>query len=126
MLGEGEMIPTKFSKTGQKLAHELIAETAREMAGAFYEIAASESDDFFKFYPEQKIFISREWGRFVEPARIQLSAMLGMTSMPEDQKEQIFNALIKHASLPGNIPKPVAAKMIAEGDVPTITPPILH
>jgi len=110
----------ELSRTHQKLAHKLIAETAKEMAGAFYEEAAGESDDFYRYYPKQREFINREWKRFIEAARIQLSKMLGMPHVPEQQKEIIFEALIKHASLPGNIDKRVAQKMVAEGDRPDI------
>lgn len=110
----------RHSKTHQKLAHELVAETAKGVAGAFYEIAASESDDFYRMYPKEKDFIRKEWSRFIDIAKKQLSAMLGMAHVDENQKAQIFDALIKHASLPGNIDKRVSAHMIAEGDVPSI------
>lgn len=103
----------------QKMTHELIAATAKEMAGAWYEEAAHDNE-FYKFYPGQVGFIKREWGRFVEAARISLVKMLGMPATPEWQKEQIHDALIKHASLPGNIDKRVAARLIAGGDVPNL------
>lgn len=96
----------------QKLAHKLIAETAKEFAGAFYEEAAHD-DMFYKFYPKQRMFIRREWHRFVETARKQLSAMLGMPTTPEWQKEEIFEALIKHSSLPGNVDRRITAQVAA-------------
>lgn len=96
----------------QQFAHQLLAETAKEFAGAFYEEAAVD-DHFYSFYPSQKKFIRREWPRFVEAARLQLSKMLGMAHITEFQKEQIFEALVKHAGLPGNVDKRIAAKVIS-------------
>lgn len=106
--------------TSQKFTHELIAETAREMAGCWYEEAAHDNE-FYEFYPKQKFFINREWKRFVEAARMTMVNMLGLSTTPEWQKEQISDALIKHASLPGNIDRRVAAQLIGGGDVPQMT-----
>lgn len=105
-----------LAKTGQKLAHELIADTAKEIAGAFYEEAA-QVNDFFAYYPKQHIFIKNEWHRFVEAARQVLVSMLGNPVTPEWQKEQIHEALILHASLPGNVDRRVAKMLIDEGDI---------
>jgi hypothetical protein len=96
-----------MSKIKRKFAHELIAETAKEMAATWYEDAAHD-DDFYAFYPSQKKFIKREWGRFIDMARQTLAGMLGRTDVEEWQKEQIFDALIKHASMPGNMDRRVA------------------
>lgn len=104
---------------GKRFAHTLVAETAKEMAACFYDEAAMD-DMFYKFYPQQKKFIKREWHRFVEAARLSLSKMLGMATTPDWQKEQIFEALIKHASMPGNIDQRVAQNMIATGDIPEV------
>jgi hypothetical protein len=98
--------------TNQKFTHKLIAATAREFAGAFYEEAASGSDDFFKYYPNQRMFVRREWKRFVEVARKQLAAMLGFSTTPEWQKEEIFEALVRHSEIPGNIDKRVADQIM--------------
>lgn len=109
----------KAQKIQPKYAHELVAQTAKEMAAAWYEEAAHDND-FYRFYPLQNMFINREWKRFIDAAKNQLSIMLGMSTVPEWEKEQIFEALIKHASLPGNIDRRAAAAMIAEGDVPQV------
>lgn len=95
----------------QKFAHELIAETAKEMAACWYEEAAHDNE-FFAFYPVQAKFVKREWPRFIEHARKQLAGMLGSPMVPEDQKEQIFEALIKHSTLPGNVDKRIAQKVL--------------
>ena len=96
--------------TNAKFAHELVAKTAREIAGEFYEMAAHESDDFFHYYPKQDAFIEREWKKFIEAARLSLSKMLGDSTMNEYQKEIIFDALVKHAALPGNVDRRVAER----------------
>lgn len=98
-----------------KLAHEMVAETAKEMAGAWYEEAAHDNE-FYKFYPKQKMFINREWHRFIPAAKNTLAIMLGRESTPEWQKDAIADALIKHASLPGNIDPRVVHQL-----TPTIT-----
>lgn len=105
--------------TNKKFAHELIAATAKEFAAAWYEEAAHDNE-FYKFYPKQKVFIKHEWKRFVDAARKQLALMLGDSAVPEWQKEQIFDALIKHASLPGNMDRRVAKQAISNGDVPVM------
>lgn len=105
--------------THQKLAHEMVASTAKEMAACWYEEAAHDNE-FYAFYPKQKMFINREWPRFISAAKATLAQMLGSVNTPEYQKEQIMDALVKHASLPGNIDKRVAAQMIAGGDKPLV------
>jgi hypothetical protein len=99
----------------KKMAHELVAETAKEMAGAWYEEAAHD-DEFYAFYPSQNKFIKREWHRFIEQARQTLASMLGRVGVDEWQKEQIFDALLKHASIPGNMDPRVAKKVFNLGD----------
>lgn len=101
------------------MAHELVAATAKDMAACWYEEAAHDNE-FYAFYPKQKMFINREWTRFIAAAKAQLAVMLGNPMIPEWEREQIADALIKHASLPGNIDRNVAAKMISGGDAPTL------
>jgi hypothetical protein len=115
----------KFTKPNEKVAHELVFNTAKELAATWYEEAAHDNE-FYAFYPSQKEFVKRETHRFIETARLTLSQMLGMPHVPESQKTQIFDALIKHASLPGNIDRRVAQQMIADGDKPSITPTVVH
>src|SRR5665213_2654698 len=100
----------------KKYAHEMVANTAKEMAGCWYEEAAHD-DEFYAFYPNQNKFIKREYHRFIEAARLTLSGMLGRNDVDEWKKEQISEALIKHASLSGNIDRRVAKMLIDEGDV---------
>lgn len=96
-------------KPNKKFAHELIAKTAEEFAGAWYEEAAHD-DTFYHYYPSQKMFIKREYWRFIDTAKQQLALMLGREDVAEWEKEQIFDALVKHASLPGNMDRRVVAR----------------
>jgi hypothetical protein len=99
--------------TNQKFAHEMVAGVAKEMAGCWYEEAAHD-DTFYHFYPNQNKFIKREWPRFIAAAKAQLAIMLGDPIRPEWEKDQIADALIKHASLPGNVDRRVARAYAAE------------
>lgn len=94
-----------------KFTHELIAQTAKELAACWYEEAAHDNE-FYAFYPKQKMFMNREWKRFVEPARKTLATMLGDPMLPEWQKEQIMDALVKHAGMPGNVDQRVMANIV--------------
>lgn len=109
----------------KKYAHEMVAQTAKEMAGCWYEEAAHDNE-FYKFYPCQKMFVNKEWKRFVNPAKATLAQMLGLFEVPEWQKEQIMDALIKHASLPGNVDKRVAAQVIADNGLDEQIKKVLH
>lgn len=108
--------------TNKKFAHEMVAAIAKEMAACWYEELAHDNE-FYKFYPKQKMFINREWKRFISAAKATMAQMLSDPLLDEWKKEQIFDALVKHASLPGNIDKRVAANAIAAGDVPIIMNP---
>lgn len=83
----------------QKATHILIAKTAKEIAGAFYEDAAK-SDLFYKRHPDQKRFIEAHWPKFVADTRKILATMLGQNNLPEVAKEEILDALIKDKSIP--------------------------
>src|ERR1700742_3272273 len=83
-------------------AHNLVAKVAQEIAGEFYEIAASDNG-FYRFYPNRDFFIAREYGRFLESARIALTKMLSKkttTDFEEDQKALIYEALLMDRALP--------------------------
>lgn len=97
--------------TNKKFAHELVAATAKEMAACWYEEAAHDND-FYRFYPNQNKFIKREWPRFIDGAKAQLAIMLGDAMRPEWEKDQIADALIKHAGLPGNASRHEARQFI--------------
>lgn len=80
--------------------HKLIAETAKEMAGAEYEDAAGSDDQFYKAYSSQKQFIRRHWKNYVGVARKVLTQMLAMDHVSEILKDEIADALIKDREIP--------------------------
>ena len=71
------------------------------MAGAFYEIMASESNSFYKQWPQQKSFCAERWGLFIEQARATLAHMLTLP-IDEGQKEMIHEALVLDGNLHRN------------------------
>ncbi len=81
------------------VVHFLVAETAKAMAAEVYDKCASESDEFYKHNKSQKRWIEKNWGMFIVTARENLAGLL-VTSMPEKDKEQIYDALLADASLP--------------------------
>lgn len=82
-----------------RFAHNLVADTAKAMAGEWYETAAHDNT-FYKYYPNRGKFIAREWGRFIGMARRQLALMLGNPKYPESLKDQILDALCLQNTLP--------------------------
>lgn len=81
-------------KNGKGGVHWRIAEAAKEFAGEFYEARASFDNAFYKAWPNQRNFIRKNWKSFVGPARQVLTSMLNTPGRPEDQKEQIYEALL--------------------------------
>jgi hypothetical protein len=59
--------------------HVELRKIARDMAGAMYEIYASDQrfgNAFYKRYPNSAAFVRRYWKNFVEPARSTLTQIL--------------------------------------------------
>jgi len=75
--------------------HALIKEQAKVLAGEYYEIKASRDDKWFKRFGSQNLFIAREWGAFIPVARQILSQLLASNTLPQDQKEKIYEALVQ-------------------------------
>ena len=83
------------------MVHKLVADTAKEMAGAVYERLATTRNDFYAYWPDQDAFIRARWQSFAQPAREQLAEMLGLpdSMVPPDQKRQIYEALLKNGAV---------------------------
>lgn len=79
--------------------HKLIAETAKEIAGAWYEQAATKDANFYKRFPNQRRFIVNHWAHFVGAARTSLTAILGQKEYPENLKREIYEALINDRNI---------------------------
>lgn len=82
-----------------KACHYLIWKTATELAGQHYEKAAHD-DVFYHYYPTEKFFLTRETHQFITMAKSILVSMLGRPDICDAMKEEIFDALLKNASLP--------------------------
>ncbi len=83
------------------VVHELVAETAKEMARAIYEDGAHDND-FYAKWPDEDDFVRLRWQLFIQPAREQLANLLhpSRASMTTDHmKRQIHEALLLNAAV---------------------------
>jgi hypothetical protein len=94
-LRTGEPAPVK----AKGVVHQQVADLAKEFAGMVYEEAAHD-DDFYRRYPDINAFIRKRWTSFIQPAREQLSAMLGMPDsvVSPHMKAEIYQALLLNAA----------------------------
>lgn len=82
-----------------KIAHKLVAKTAREIACEVYEVLAS-NNRFYQLYPTSNSFVSRCWPEFIGDARRALTSMLipdpetGKFKFSEHIRNEIAEALI--------------------------------
>lgn len=83
------------------VVHQLVAQTAKEMAGAVYEASCLRSNGFYALWPSIDEFVARRWTTFVQDARETLAEMLGMpdSQVSPDQKAQIHEALLLNAAV---------------------------
>ena len=72
---------------------ELIRETAKELAGAFYDM--NRTPEFRQKAGKQRQFIKMYWKDHVELAYETLSALLGQPGTADPVKEKIYEALIE-------------------------------
>lgn len=87
------------SRSDYRMVHKLVRQTAKEMAGCFYEYAAHD-DTFYKYYPSVKFFIDYEWQKFVNIGKQHLTSCLISGRLTEGEKLDIYDALIADATLP--------------------------
>lgn len=83
-----------------RIVHKLVKKTAKEFAGAYYEIAASHDNEFYRRFPSQKQFVQARWKHFIVTAREVLTTMLSMKSTPDAEKVEIYEALQLQNELP--------------------------
>lgn len=79
-------------------AHKLVAKTAQEMAQEVYEKNASRSNEFYAEYPDREDYVKKCWPLYLDAARATLAQLL-TSSLDENLKIQIHDALIKDATL---------------------------
>lgn len=89
--------------TDARMVHKTIMKTAKEMAGAYYEIAASRDNGFYRAYPNQGGFIQQNWKNFVMTAREVLASMLSQPGTSDHMKNEIYDALMLDSELPYSV-----------------------
>jgi hypothetical protein len=89
--------------TDARMVHATLAKTAKEMAGAYYEIAASKDNAFYRAWPNQGGFIQQNWRHFVMTAREVLTEMLRRNTCSDHMKAEIYDALLLDAQLPYSV-----------------------
>lgn len=75
-----------------KVVHQLIAKTAKEIANEAYEMCAHDNV-FHAEWPDQRVFVRKNWTMFVDSARDALMAIL-TGDYPEQMKEPIYEAFL--------------------------------
>lgn len=82
------------------IVHWQIADTAKGMARAFWEDAATRGNDFYHANKSPDLFVRRCWQEFIPIARGLLTKLLGMdyhpgtiTPITEAEKQAIYDAL---------------------------------
>lgn len=86
-----------------RMVHKLIRSTAKEIAGAYYEIAAGRDNAFYRAWPNQGNFIQCNWQNFIMETRRILATMLANPAHSEKMKEEIHEALILDSQLPYSV-----------------------
>ena len=93
----------KKAQGDHRMVHWLIKQTAQELAGAYYEDAASHQkhgNEFYKAFPSLEFFVEDQWPMFIMTTREILLQMLNSPMTPEPQKQEIYHAILLDKSLP--------------------------
>lgn len=94
----------------QVVTHKLIGKLCAELANAVYEQCATRGNNWYAMHPDRKEFVRTCAPTLREEARRTLATMLGDPKLPENQKEEIHDALMLDSMLPGprgyEAPKP--------------------
>lgn len=89
--------------------HEIIEETALQLAATWYEIGRSQG--LTSKYKNAKSYARRNLERFIPNAVEHLTSMLGKNDVPQNQKDIIYEALMERAN------DPVLKKTIVDLDL---------
>jgi hypothetical protein len=81
-----------FVHSSQRICHKLIADTAKGIAEAAYEIMASD-DKFYRQWPDPEKFVAKHWKDFIGHARASVTVMLQLPTVDPGVKEKIYDAL---------------------------------
>jgi hypothetical protein len=84
------------------VVHQLVAETAKEMAAADWEGRCSVSNKFYKAWPNVEAWKRRRWHSYIQDARVHLAELLDPSkhylSTPAI-RDQIHEALLLNAAV---------------------------
>lgn len=84
------------------VVHQLIAETAKEIAAAEWECRCSVSDNFYRAWPNVNVWVRRRWQSFIQDARGHLTEMLHPSlhyALTEADRIRIHDALKLQAAV---------------------------
>lgn len=84
------------------VVHELVADTAKAIAGAEWEGRCSASDNFYRDWPNVNVWIRKRWPSFIQDAKAHLAEMLHPNlhyALTERDREKIFEALKLQAAV---------------------------
>lgn len=84
------------------VVHELLAETAKEIAAADWEGRCSVSNNFYKTWPNVNAWVRKRWTSYIRDARETLAELLdpSRSSMTtEAMRVQIYDALLLNAAV---------------------------
>lgn len=89
-----------------RMVHKTVKAIARELAGTYYEFAASNGrhgNTFYMEFPNQGRFIAKQWRNFIVTAREIMVQMLGNPALQESYKQEIYHALLLDSTLPYSV-----------------------
>lgn len=86
------------------MVHKKIKATAMELTAVWYGEAAHDND-FYKYYPNQKKFVNKNWKRFID-LTIELYIHMLNGNYPEAMKEEIAEVLILNRAMPNHVGMP--------------------
>lgn len=84
------------------VVHQLVADTAKELAGADWEGRASVSDNFYRDWPDVQAWIRRRWPSYIQEAKDYLVQMLHPNmhfALTEEDRLKIHDALKLNAAV---------------------------
>lgn len=80
------------------VVHKMIADTAKGMAEAHYELLAKQNA-FYRRYPDVTVFVHSCWPHYIHVARQTLTGMLGSPQYSEEMKAEIADALMRDGAV---------------------------
>lgn len=78
------------------VVHQLVADTAKEIAAAEWEGRCSASDKFYAAWPNVNVWVRRRWSSFIQDAALHLAQMLHPSqhyALTEEDRMKILEAL---------------------------------